>query len=531
MDRQVDLCEQYVADRGWRVGARYIDNDVSATTGVVRPAFERMLVDRPARIIVWHTDRLARTTKDLERVIDLGADVYAVKAGHLDLSNPAGRAVARTVTAWATYEGEQRTERQRASNHARALRGEPHKGSQAYGYSQDGWEVVEAEAAVIRQCADDVLSGRSLAGLARELNDRCVPTPRAGRGTQERWRPVDLRRMLTNPTYAALAVHRGEVVGKGQWPPIIEEADHHALVALLTDPSRRVAPVSVLGRGGPRYLMSGITFCARCGGPMRAKPQRRGYHQLVCSTRPGPHLAVKMQPVEDHVVTAVLHVLTVRAEHPWLFEPRDSSRDDSSPSPADLDAEAERLRDRLSSLAEAFAADTITLDQLSSASRTLKERLAEVEMQRVRAAHDASSSSPVLPALLTGASLTSVWGSLPFDRKREVIADLARITVASAGRGTRTYRPETVTFEWKVPVPVKVLCSHTADGDEGTLWVEEVNDDGASRGWAPLLMRVDRQHGAVHMLPDRPCSCAPDPDRLTWAREHGVLVIDAASGS
>ena len=48
-----------------------------------------------------HTDRLVRLTEELDRVIKVEVPVHTVTAGDLDLSTPAGRAVARTITAWA----------------------------------------------------------------------------------------------------------------------------------------------------------------------------------------------------------------------------------------------------------------------------------------------------------------------------------------------------------------------------------------------------------------------------------------------
>jgi len=101
VSRQLDACRALCHDKGWTVDAVLTDNDVSATTGRVRPGFEALLASNPKRIVVWHVDRLVRLSRDLERVIDLGVNVYAVKSGHVDLSNPAGRAVAKTITAWA----------------------------------------------------------------------------------------------------------------------------------------------------------------------------------------------------------------------------------------------------------------------------------------------------------------------------------------------------------------------------------------------------------------------------------------------
>src|SRR5699024_9314031 len=125
ISRQLEACQRLIRDRGWTVGPVFEDNDLSATSGVARPAFERLLASSPEAIVAWHQDRLLRTTRDLERVIDLGVNVYMVEAGHVDLSHPAGRAVARTVAAWSTYEGEQRALRQKLALQDIARKGRP----------------------------------------------------------------------------------------------------------------------------------------------------------------------------------------------------------------------------------------------------------------------------------------------------------------------------------------------------------------------------------------------------------------------
>ncbi len=99
VERQEQECRELAARLGVTVSNVFSDNDISATTGKRRPGFEALLASKPEAVIVWHIDRLVRVTKDLERVIDLGIPVHAVTAGHLDLATPAGRAVARTITA------------------------------------------------------------------------------------------------------------------------------------------------------------------------------------------------------------------------------------------------------------------------------------------------------------------------------------------------------------------------------------------------------------------------------------------------
>jgi site-specific DNA recombinase len=65
-------------------------------------------------VIVWHSDRLLRRTIDLENYIEvchpLNVATHTVMAGYFDLTTPAGRATAKTLAAWASYEVETSTD-------------------------------------------------------------------------------------------------------------------------------------------------------------------------------------------------------------------------------------------------------------------------------------------------------------------------------------------------------------------------------------------------------------------------------------
>ena len=55
--RQVEDCERLIARKGWEVAERYVDDDVSAYKGRVRPAYRRMLDDVRGgfldAVVVW----------------------------------------------------------------------------------------------------------------------------------------------------------------------------------------------------------------------------------------------------------------------------------------------------------------------------------------------------------------------------------------------------------------------------------------------------------------------------------------------
>ena len=59
--RQLEDCERMAEQRGWQVAERYVDDDVSAYNGRVRPEYQRMLADLRSghveAVAVWHADR------------------------------------------------------------------------------------------------------------------------------------------------------------------------------------------------------------------------------------------------------------------------------------------------------------------------------------------------------------------------------------------------------------------------------------------------------------------------------------------
>lgn len=138
-----------------------------------RPSYDRLLdgmrSGRYAVVLAWHTDRLHRTPRDLEEFIDVvdaaGVRVETVKSGPVDLRTPSGRAVARTLTAWARYDSEHTAERIRRKVREIAENGGWSGGGRPFGFEPDGVTVREDEAEEVRRASALVLSGASSRGL------------------------------------------------------------------------------------------------------------------------------------------------------------------------------------------------------------------------------------------------------------------------------------------------------------------------------------------------------------------------------
>ncbi|WP_314095935.1 recombinase family protein [Microbacterium foliorum] len=436
--RQEQECRALAERLGLTVVRVYSDNDISATSGKVRPGFEAMLDAQPTTIVAWHQDRLLRLTRDLERVIALNVPVYTVTAGTLDLTTPAGRAVARTVAAWSQYEGEQKATRQVAANVQRAASG-VHQGRVGYGYRRDGAAVVlhDSEATTIRAAVKRVLDGESLRTICKDLDDHQAPTP--GRGT--RWNTTTLKQLLLRPSLAGLTVHRGQVVGRAPdgSPRVIDEDTHERIKAVLTDPLRRTSPA---GRA-PKYLLGGIARCGRCGGVM-VRAVGRTTRQANGNTKRQPPSYVcsecyrvrRKQEFVDIYVEGVLVGKLAMPDNADLF-----TRGDPAALQEARDA-IEALDARLANAADMFATGDIDAAQLTR----ITERL---RADRVQAAAAVDAALPAaVPAELIGPNALQVWGGLSMDVKRAVLDTLVTVTIMPSGSG-KAFDPDTVRVTWK----------------------------------------------------------------------------------
>ena len=430
VERQEALSRRKAKVLGWEVVDVYRDNDISASTGKRRPEYERMLADvqtgRIDAIVARHEDRLTRRPVENEDLIEI-ADKYGVALStaesEVDLATEAGRLHFRIMGSVARFEVERKGSRQRAANDQRASRGLPYGGRRAFGYESDGLTPHPVEAAALRGAVASLLSGGSVRGAATALNQSGVLTT-----TGRLWKNTELRRVLSSPRYAGFRVHRGEVVGKAVWPPLISEDDHSAVVALLADPSRRTV-------GRPRrYLLSGVAQCGVCGARLYGRQERRG-PVYVCESK--AHVVRRCEPLDEYVEAVVLE----RLHRP---DARDAfTRPDRRDEAAALRAEAVMLTDRLDALATAFAEGAITMAQMTSATVRLREKL-----DGVQARIPSTQTTPVA-TLATADDVDAAWEVMTVESRREVVGLLLDVAVDPAGQGARTFKPETVRLLWK----------------------------------------------------------------------------------
>lgn len=452
--RQRDDCAALAEQLGWTIVETFEDNDVSATSGKPRPAYARMIdaieAGRVNGIIVWDVDRLTRTPRELEDVIDY-ADQKGLRlasvGGDIDLATEQGRMLARMKGTVARYEVEQSARRLRRK-HAELAAGGRHNGPRPFGWDlvkvDDGPSVLrinEAEAAVLRECVRRVLAGEGLWTIAKDLNQRGI---RGSRGNQ--WATNVLRGVLLRWTNCGYRQHQPRKDGKphgpptlhrGQWDPIIDRETHERVVATLTDPSRKTN-----NRGtAVRYLLTSKASCGVCGGMLVGTnefsyeikvPPLKGSTEPRTRTRHYPHLyrchntacmkvSRKMAEVDDFVEQTVVGILERQGVRLLGGDPvvADEARERIKAIEAKLDLAADQFTD-----------DQITDSQLTRITARLRPQL-ERERERLRNALPRGDMEE-----FAGPSAAEAWKAAGVEKRRALLDALAMdITIHPVGSG------------------------------------------------------------------------------------------------
>ena len=220
--RQREDCMKIAADRGWQVVEEYVDNSIGAYSKTrIRPGYDRMVQAYAAgqfdALVCYDLDRLTRIPRQLEDWIDAAEDkglLLVTANGEADLSTDGGRLFARIKASVARAESERKAARQRRAGRQRAEAGAMPLGVRLTGYTTGG-EIVEDEAAVIRQVFTRFSEGDTLRGITScvALPEQEMPTRRAPpRGTP----PASAPSSSTPATRAAPSTSTASTARHGQ---------------------------------------------------------------------------------------------------------------------------------------------------------------------------------------------------------------------------------------------------------------------------------------------------------------------------
>jgi DNA invertase Pin-like site-specific DNA recombinase len=463
VDRQRDLNQKWCADQGIASVDDYTDNNRPATAKLtvrgeqtaVRPDFARMIGDiqtgRINAVVFWRHDRLLRDDMDLNilRALSklglLRALIDSQTGTTVDLSTADGAFVAGLRTLLAMYEGNQKSERQIAANIQRAKLGRPSWTRTPFGYRKitdargklSAVKIDPAEGKIIRKAYRDVLAGRSLNTIANEWNASGIRTAHAGRKhkggvASGDWHPSTLRDFLCNPRNAGLLYYRGEHIGTGDWPAIVDEQLWRGVVAKCAEPGRNKAATRTR-----THLLSGIARCEKCGEPMYvlfSAKTGRPYYQ--CKKSGCYAIARDLQRTDDVVIENV--VLRLSGD-----DARELLLNKEQP---DLQAYAARKAE-LECSQEELSIDRYTKRILSAS--IFEARMSEIaaELDAITAATAHTGRAELFDGVPVGDCADAVeraFRGLPLDRQRAIVDALFTVTVRRGQRGNGPFKPELV---------------------------------------------------------------------------------------
>jgi site-specific DNA recombinase len=456
-DRQRAELREAAEREGFSIAPReYIDPDFSASRYArrARPDYDALLASIQAGDVqvlgLYEASRGARDLTVWSQLLDLcrAKRVPVWVSTHdkvYDLSRRRDWRALADEGVNAADEAEMISERTQSGKRSAARQGTP-AGRLVYGFSRTydaGGRLIAQiahpeQAPIVREIVARVAAGEdSLAEIARDLNRRGVPPPyvarRAERGptatsstliTSGRWLPSVVRQIALNPSYVALRVHRGEIVGPAAWEPLLDQDLWRTAVAVLTTPGRAVNTSTALS-----HWLSGAVLCGACRHGQLWAGSRSGGCGSVYRCRHCHRVTVTARGLETTVEAAILARLA-KPDALEAFRPATGHAELAKAGDA-----VRVLRDRLKAHYAEAAAGRLSATGLSAVEGHL---LPEIE----RAEHHARQLR-VPPELgnLAGLDIPSRWGVLPASRRRAIVRAVAELVCAPTSRRGRLFDP------------------------------------------------------------------------------------------
>ncbi len=290
LQTQLEACLNYCQDKGYEVRYRFSE------------AYSGLTLDRPKLnelrdlvragdidlVVVYCLDRLSRDpthgvilTQELEK-----HNVIVEAVTETIDSSELGKLISYIRGFASKLEAEKIRERTIRGKKARLAEGKLPQGTGVglYGYEWNKQtkqrEVNPYEAEIMREIFNRVAAGEKLLSIARDLNQRGVPTKATiiSKNPDDRklWHTLTIRRMIRNSAYTG-NTYFGDTLLPDVTPAIVSEDVFNAANAQLDKPKIRT------GQSKHEYLLRNHAFCAICGRPLVGHCLNKKYRYYQCS--------------------------------------------------------------------------------------------------------------------------------------------------------------------------------------------------------------------------------------------------------
>jgi site-specific DNA recombinase len=490
LDLQIENAKQFIARNHWELApdCTFVDDAISRAEFKKRPGLVALLNaanDKRCDVIVTRDEsRLGgdqfRTGIVIQDILDADVQLfYYFTEEEVVLDGAVSKFLVAARNFAAELEREKTAQRTREHLQSKARRG-LNVGGRVFGYdnveSREGgrrtkveYRINDQQAEIVRDIFRRYAEGQGVAGIAKELNARSIPSPHAGRRGSGSWSPSCIWAILRRTRYHGLLVwgrhaktYRGGTkvrvpLPEDQWVKveapelkIVPDALWEAVQQRM-EQSRRMT-----GRAGsrgakPRYLLTGYTRCSECGGPIQVSNGKSGQKVIkvygcswyrnrgdaVCkNTVRRPVDAVDEAVVgwlKENVLSEALVAETLREVRRRLTQ---RAKESSSEIP-ELEREVRRLKVEAQRLAKALA----TTDEKPEAIVVaIAER--EKRMRTLQARVEALKASPTV--IGSELSVLEKEARHRLDNLREVLGrnpEEARKAVGALLEGPLTFTP------------------------------------------------------------------------------------------
>lgn len=312
VDEQINACTAFIHSRGWKLGTVYRDDSISATSGAVRPDFERMVRDAPPAVVVWKQSRLERGhNNDLDRFLMAGCEGYTVDGMRITMENASGEFVTKMMSLYGKFEQRNKAEFQKQANLRLAKLGRYRGSIRPFGQNMDGsWIYPEAHAVI--QAAKGLVAGTATFwDVAKGWNAEGLLTPQTGKQGGKAWTSGTVRNYFTRPRLMGLQDYAGTLYPLKDWKPLLDAETFGQIQTLIN--SKRTGQRGVSKGRGDAHLLTGILKC-ECGRGMNVGYRGAKGSPKIYRCPTVKHQSVTAGPLEKAVSIHTLQLLSQQDE-------------------------------------------------------------------------------------------------------------------------------------------------------------------------------------------------------------------------
>ena len=315
IEGQLKVCYEYAEQNHYTVVGEYIDRALTGTNDN-RVEFQRMIADSDKHtfeaVLVYQLDRFARNRYDSAinkaKLKKNGVRVLSAKENITD--DASGILVEGVLESMAEYYSAELSQKIRRGMSINAEKCLCNGSNPGLGYrvnADRGFDVVEDEAAVVREIFERYAKGETKTEILHDLQRRQIKTS-LGREFNHN----SITRILKNKRYIGVYMYKGKETPGGM--PRILDDDLFYRVQDRLEKNRR-APARATGEG--EYLLTTKLFCGHCKDMMTGYggtgKSGKTYHYYICRKAKKKKCNKKIigkELIEDCVVAECLKMLT-----------------------------------------------------------------------------------------------------------------------------------------------------------------------------------------------------------------------------